>query len=394
MPPVVPFLRRFKGKIGFWRQKTLDAFFVTVLARFLTAPVIQPQNILLIRLDAIGDYVLFRNFIEILRKSRKYRGHQITLLGNIAWKDLAESLDKESVSGFIWLNRVKFRKNVFYRFRLINAVRRQGFETVIHPVYSRDFFWGDIITLYSGAADRIASSGDTSNMTTDQKRLADGYYTLLIHDRSPVRFEFERNRFFFENLLGERIKIRSPLIQIKSRAPTREEYAVLFPGASHAWKRWPVEYFADIARELLKLTKLNIYICGGANERYLGEKMSKLCPNNERLFNRCGETTLLELAELLAGAKLLLSNDTSAVHIAAAVGTVQILALFAGNHYGRFLPYPKAISKKMHCVMPDLPDHQKNSTLSERFKDPYGHNLADLSPAKVKKALRKLAIMP
>jgi ADP-heptose:LPS heptosyltransferase len=394
MLPVAEHLHRIKGKIGLWRQMTLDAFFVTVLARFLTAPVIQLQNILLIRLDAIGDYVLFRNFIEILRKSRKYRGHQITLLGNMAWKDLAESLDKESVSGFIWLNRVKFRKNPVYRFRLLNEIRSRGFETVIHPVYSRDFFWGDMISHYSGAAHRIASSGDTSNMGTDQKNLADSYYTLLIQDRSPVRFEFERNRFFFENLLGEKIKLRAPRIPVTGRVATRETYAVLFPGASHAWKRWPVEYFADIAGELLKLTNLKLYICGSANERYLGDEIIKLCQDHDRLFNRCGDTTLIELAKLLAGAKLLLTNDTSAAHMAAAVGTMHVLILFAGNHYGRFWPYPKNISKKLHCIMPELPHDQRNRTLLERSQDPYGYNLADLPPATVKNVLRRLRVLP
>ena len=30
---------------------------------------IQPKSLLIIRLDSIGDYVLFRNFLEILKKA-------------------------------------------------------------------------------------------------------------------------------------------------------------------------------------------------------------------------------------------------------------------------------------------------------------------------------------
>ena len=45
--------------------------------------IIKPKSLLLIRLDAIGDYILFRNFIEELKKDEKYKHYSITLLGNI-----------------------------------------------------------------------------------------------------------------------------------------------------------------------------------------------------------------------------------------------------------------------------------------------------------------------
>jgi ADP-heptose:LPS heptosyltransferase len=55
-----------------------------------------------------------------------------------------------------------------------------------------------------------------------------------------------------------------------------------------------------------------------------------------------GKTTLQELAELIRGAEILISNETSAVHIAAAVGTNSVCIL-GGGHFGRFLPYPKHV---------------------------------------------------
>ena len=72
---------------------------------------IKPKSLLLIRLDAIGDYVLFRNYIEILKKSEKYKDFNITLLGNSAWKSLSEELDGEYIDKFIWLDRYKFNKD-------------------------------------------------------------------------------------------------------------------------------------------------------------------------------------------------------------------------------------------------------------------------------------------
>lgn len=78
---------------------------------------IEPKSLLLIRLDAIGDYVLFRNFIEVLKKSEKYKEYKITLLGNVVWKDLSEELDREFVDEFIWLDKNRFKKDPVYRYK-------------------------------------------------------------------------------------------------------------------------------------------------------------------------------------------------------------------------------------------------------------------------------------
>ena len=75
---------------------------------------IKTKSILLIRLDSIGDYVLFRNYIEELKKNEKYKDYSITLLGNNVWKSLSIELDRKYVDSFIWLDRNKFNKNVFY----------------------------------------------------------------------------------------------------------------------------------------------------------------------------------------------------------------------------------------------------------------------------------------
>ena len=75
---------------------------------------IKQKSLLLIRLDAIGDYVLFRNFIKLLKKTHKYNDYKITLLGNIVWKNLSKELDYEYVDKFIWLDRNKFHKDLIY----------------------------------------------------------------------------------------------------------------------------------------------------------------------------------------------------------------------------------------------------------------------------------------
>ena len=71
-------------------RNLLNYFVYLIIDLFL--PLGQNTNsntLLIIRLDAIGDYLLFRNFLSVIRASRKYKDYEITLCGNIVWKDLS-----------------------------------------------------------------------------------------------------------------------------------------------------------------------------------------------------------------------------------------------------------------------------------------------------------------
>lgn len=60
---------------------------------------------------------------------------------------------------------------------------------------------------------------------------------------------------------------------------------------------------------------------------------------------------MLELAKLISESELLISNDTSAIHIAAAVNT-HFICITNGNHYGRFFPYPNEVFDKGIYIYP------------------------------------------
>ena len=95
------------------------------------------------------------------------------------------------------------------------------------------------------------------------------------------------------------------------------DYAVLCPGAEYGpAKRWP--YFAELSQRLA----LPAVVLGSGQERELGAGV--------RGRNLAGETTLDEAIELLAGAALVVSNDSGLMHVAAAVGTPQV-ALFGSS---------------------------------------------------------------
>jgi heptosyltransferase-2 len=94
-------------------------------------------------------------------------------------------------------------------------------------------------------------------------------------------------------------------------------YAAFCPGAEYGpAKRWP--YF----RELAERMPLPVLLLGSARER---EQAAGI-----RGRNLAGETTLEEVIELLAGAQLVVSNDSGLMHVAAALGRPQV-ALFGSS---------------------------------------------------------------
>ncbi len=94
-------------------------------------------------------------------------------------------------------------------------------------------------------------------------------------------------------------------------------YAVLCPGAEYGpAKRWP--YFSELAQRL----ELPAVMLGTAKER---EQCASI-----KGRNLAGETTLDEAIDLLAGAALVVSNDSGLMHVAAALGRPQV-ALFGSS---------------------------------------------------------------
>ncbi len=312
---------------------------------------IVPKSLLVIRLDAIGDYVLFRNFIEVLKESKKYKNHKITLLGNSAWRSLSEELDGEYVDNFIWLERNKFNKDFIYRYKKLKEITACGYEVVLSPAYSREFFYGDAIVKLVCAKDKIGSIGDFSNILKWQKNISDHYYTKLVSATHGLMFEFSRNKEFFENLLEVPIGIAQPNIKLNGKGlefELPERYAILFIGASSSFRKWNIEGFVKIAEYLKKFYGYEIVLCGGPTDNDDAKEFAKYYQS--KFIDLVGKTSLVELLFVINNGDLMIANETSAPHFAVALKMTNIFVIFNGNHYGRFTPYPHEIAPNYHVI--------------------------------------------
>lgn len=98
---------------------------------------------------------------------------------------------------------------------------------------------------------------------------------------------------------------------------TDKPILALCPGAEFGpAKRWPEEYYAEIAN-----AKLNegwqIWLFGSAKDQFVTERIMQLTENH--CVNLAGRTTLEEAIDLIALANQVVTNDSGLMHIAAAL---------------------------------------------------------------------------
>jgi len=349
------------------------------------------KRILLIRLDAIGDYILFRNFIEILKKDFNYCEYEITLIGNKIWKDLAEKLDNDYISKYIWIDVKKFSRNPIYRYKILKEISSTHYDVVINPTYSRTYDMDNIVKLVK-ANKKIGSIGDLSNISRWRKKITDNYYTKLIPAKKVIMFEFYRNKEFFEQLLRKKIDIVKPYIKLPMNYnPTFElpksDYAVLFIGSSASFRKWDIKNFGEVAKWIKNNLSYEIVLCSGKEDIDSVKSFEHIYRSS--YFNLVGKTNLVDLIFVIKNSKIIISNETFLPHMAVALDLKNIFVISNGNHFGRFIPYPFEINNSYFPIC--HPEIEKDLKNYEKLSNAYGYgSKLDINEIDSQKVIEKI----
>jgi heptosyltransferase II len=111
----------------------------------------------------------------------------------------------------------------------------------------------------------------------------------------------------------------------KRLPPGTTKWVGLNAGAEYGpAKRWPVERFVSAAKRVHAATGCGFILFGGKADQVLTEQLASSIrhPASEiALVDTAGRTTLRELCALMKLCRVVLTNDTGPMHVAAAVGT-------------------------------------------------------------------------
>lgn len=340
---------RIKAKLLSIIEKLLNAFI------FNRKNGTSQKNVLIVKNDAIGDYIIGRNFLEATVKDSKYKDHHFYLLANVRLRSLIDSSDAKLYRKVIYFDPAVTRKfKTLYRFYY--ELRRYRFHTVIHPVYSRTKETDDIISKL-GAAEVIGFSGDTSNQGAKHKQVTDRYYTQLVNvDKDPaVKYahEFMKQKAFFETVLGHSLQLMRPQLDLPVKHGSRT--IVVCPGSNQAFKIWSPDNFSSLITQLhQRHPQHHFRIVCGPGEFELGAKVKQ---GTAVPTTQVNTTDIAELLREIAQCDLVVANDSAPVHIAVALDKPSV-CVFNGSRYNRFVPYPAEMHTRSLTVLPS-PIQQK-----------------------------------
>jgi ADP-heptose:LPS heptosyltransferase len=117
-------------------------------------------------------------------------------------------------------------------------------------------------------------------------------------------------------------------------------YVCIHPGASSPEKCWSPRYFAALA-DILAERGYQVVLTGSHREQALTKALQKAMQRPS--IDLAGQTSLGALGALIAGARLLISNDTGVSHIAVALQTPSIV-LFVHSEIERWAP----LNRQLH----------------------------------------------
>lgn len=118
----------------------------------------------------------------------------------------------------------------------------------------------------------------------------------------------------------------------------------MVPGAAYgSAKCWHAPRFAALAERLMQECQAQVILFGASMEKETAAKIEAAV--SPRVINLVGKTRLRDLAALLESCRLVITNDTGAMHVAAAV-TTPVIALFGPTN-----PVTTAPVGKQHLLL-------------------------------------------
>ena len=163
---------------------------------------IKLKRLLIVKIDHTGDYIIFRNFIEIIRKSAKFEHFHITILCNEHLKDLLTFLDGDYVDRILTLNLNKYLFNSWYTHRKEQELLSESYNVILQPTFSRLLKIDKLINKMV-ANEKISFESFDWDMILQDREESRKYYQKLISIGDKKIFEFERYKLSFEKLLKE-----------------------------------------------------------------------------------------------------------------------------------------------------------------------------------------------
>ena len=276
------------------------------------------KKILIIHSAFIGDIILSTPLIKKLKEANKEEGCSITYVTTPAGATLLKNNpDLEEVIAYDKRGAHKGLKGLFLLGKRLNY---KGFdEVIILHRYLRSSILGKL----TGAPIRIGYDNASGKFLLTKK---------IHYDKSKHEVEKILSFVDVENFNDTKLSLypgeveKEKIDKIWKMNNLKDKKIILIaPGSKWFTKRWPLEYFNELLKKLVKNSDYRIILIGGQEESMFNMYTDK------NIINLCGKTTLLDVAEICSRSDLIVTNDSSPIHIASAFENIHIIAIFGAT---------------------------------------------------------------
>lgn len=301
------------------------------------------KKILIIRLSSIGDIVLASPLIRLVRQ--RFPQAKIDMLVCAEFEELVAA--NPNLSRVILFDRKTGLKGLL---RLCSRIREERYNLVIDIHKKLRSF---LLCRTSGARQTVSYNKHSFLRFLLVKfkinRFVETPYVANLYLKSVEGFGIKDDGQGLELNIA-RAKDMGVLELLRLEGVSKEYPLIgLAPGAHWYTKRWPKERFIELANLLIQRKGATIVIFGGRDEIALSEEIGGSLLNKPVIVT--GKLSLMETAALLKRCKVLITNDTGVMHIAAAVKT-PVVAIF-GPTTKEFGYYPYRVANRV--ISKDLP---------------------------------------
>lgn len=127
---------------------------------------------------------------------------------------------------------------------------------------------------------------------------------------------------------------------VKQRLKSSRPCVLVVLSSSKAERDWPIDHYKILINQMMQLRKIQILLIGGSSqrERCRAEALMRSLIDHQCIQNWVGQTNIAQFKAIIAHAQALISPDTSAVHVAVALGT-PVVGLYAVAPAAKTGPY-------------------------------------------------------
>jgi len=287
------------------------------------------HNILIVRTDRIGDVVLTTPSIKALRQA--YPWARISILVTPATYDLVNG--NPYVDAILVDDRQGRQKGLFGFLRLTREIHFKKFDLAIIFHTKRRY---NLACYLGGIPFRLGYKNEKfgfllSLPLKDVRSLGEKHEAEYCMDVLKAIGIENDDLDIFVPMQKEAEGWMFNWMQENNLKPN--EFIAIHPGASDSTKCWPTANFALLMDRLAERYALKIVLVGSVQTISSAEEILRQTQKASQFLNLTGKTSLAQTVSLLRRARLLISNDSGPVHVAAGVGT-SVISLFLRNQPG------------------------------------------------------------